>query len=157
MWKWMLRFSAEHPGDERRMRGQKKPQRKRKAQHPLPDRPLGQHLVDQPGRAVGHPARTATGTEAAALAAEREQMLGVAGIAAKAQEPMIQPAALQVAVERLPNVARQLFTGLGQVFDEGFQALFYSPMVIIQLLMILVLAAQLLELLVRITLYRRGT
>jgi len=45
----------------------------------------------------------------------------------------------------------------GVLEDSALHAWLYSPMAIIQLLMILVLAAQLLELLVRIVLYRRGT
>jgi len=43
----------------------------------------------------------------------------VAGITPKAQEAVLKPAALKVVIERLPHVARQLFTGLGQVFDKG--------------------------------------
>jgi len=76
-------------------------------------------LIDPPGRAIGRPAGTTTRAETAALAAEREQMFGVAGVAPQAQKTVLQPAALQVAIDRLPHVARQLFTGLGQVFDKG--------------------------------------
>ena len=46
-------------------------------------------------------------------------MLGLAGVAAKPQEPVLESAALQVAIECLPHMAGQLFTGLSQVFDEG--------------------------------------
>jgi hypothetical protein len=62
---------------------------------------------------------SATGTKAAALAAERQQMLGVAGVAAQAQEPVLQPTALQVAVECLTHMGRELLAALGQVVDEG--------------------------------------
>jgi len=48
-----------------------------------------------------------------------------------------------------------LFAGVLQ--DSDLHSRIYSPMAIVQLMMILVLAAQLLELLVRIILYRRGT
>jgi hypothetical protein len=76
-------------------------------------------MVDQPGRAIGHAPGATTGAKAAALAAERQQMLGVAGLAAKAQKAVLQAAALQVAVERLSHMAGQLFAGLDQVFDKG--------------------------------------
>jgi len=62
---------------------------------------------------------TATWAESAALAAERQQVFGVAGVASQAQETVLQPAALQVAFECLPHMAGQRFTGLSQVFDEG--------------------------------------
>jgi len=50
---------------------------------------------------------------------ERRQMLGVAGVASNAQEAVLQPAALQVAIKCLSHMSGQLFTGLGQVFDKG--------------------------------------
>jgi hypothetical protein len=46
-------------------------------------------------------------------------MLGVAGVASKAQEAVLQPTALQVAIECLTHMAGELFAGLGQVFDKG--------------------------------------
>jgi len=47
-------------------------------------------------------------------------MLGVAGVASKAQEPVLQPTALQVAIECLTHMGGELLAGLGQVFDEGW-------------------------------------
>jgi hypothetical protein len=44
-------------------------------------------------------------------------MLGVAGVASKAQQPVLQPTALQVALERLPNMGGQLLAGSGQMGD----------------------------------------
>jgi len=85
---------AKYPAAELGMRGQQKPQWERKAEHPLPDRVLGQHPVDQPGRAIGHAPGATTRAKAAALAAERQQMFGVVGVASKAQEAMLQPTAL---------------------------------------------------------------
>jgi len=57
---------AEHTADQRRMCREQKAQRKRKTQHPLPDRPLGQYLIDQPGSPVGHAPGTTAGAEACA-------------------------------------------------------------------------------------------
>jgi len=47
-----------------------------------------------------------------------EQVFGMASVASKSQEPMLQTAALQVGLKRLPHMAGQLFTGLGQVLDK---------------------------------------
>ena len=46
-------------------------------------------------------------------------MLGVAGVASKAQESVLQPAALQVAIEGLPHMSGQLLAGIGQVFGKS--------------------------------------
>ena len=58
-------------------------------QHPLAQRPRGQHLIDQQRRSLGHAPRTARGAEPAALAAERDQLLGVALLTAYAQKPVL--------------------------------------------------------------------
>src|SRR5690625_3897215 len=76
-------------------------------------------LTNTAGRAIGHAPRTATGAESAPLAAERQQMLGATGVAAQAQESVLQPPALQVAIEGLPHMAGELLSGIGQVLDKG--------------------------------------
>jgi len=40
---------AEHSGNQHRIGREEKPQRKRETQYPLTNRPLRQHLIDQPG------------------------------------------------------------------------------------------------------------
>ena len=59
-------------------------------QHPLTQRPLRQYLVGQQRRGLDHAPRTAGGSEAALLAAERHELLGVAVLAAQAQEAFFQ-------------------------------------------------------------------
>ena len=109
---------AEHAANQRRVGPEEKTHWERKAQHPLSNGSLGQHLVNQPGRAVSHTPRPTTGAEATALATEREQIFGVAGVASQPKKPVLQPAALQVGLKRLPHMAGQLFTGLGQALDK---------------------------------------
>jgi hypothetical protein len=49
------------------------PQAIREAQHPLPNRDVGQHMVNEVRRAFGHAAAAATRTEAPPLARERHE------------------------------------------------------------------------------------
>ncbi len=101
--------TAYHAAEARRAGGQQKTQRHRQRQHPLAQRALGQHLVGEQRRRLGHAPRAAGGAEAALLAAESHQLLGVALLAAQAQEALLQPAALQAGVElRLDVVGQRL-------------------------------------------------
>jgi len=43
----------------------------------------------------------------------------VAGVASQPKKSVLQPAALQVAIERLPNIGGQLLAGSGQMFNKG--------------------------------------
>ncbi len=65
-------------------------------EHPLPDRDLGQHPIDEMGRGVGHAAAAAGGAEAAAFAREGDQAVVAAGVAVDAEEPMGEHAALEI-------------------------------------------------------------
>jgi len=56
--------------------------------------------------------RATRGTEPALLAAERDELLGVAPLTAHAQEALLRPAALQVDLELLLHMARQRPSGL---------------------------------------------
>lgn len=82
-------------------------------QHPLTQRTLGQDLVGQQRRGLGHAPYATRGAEAALLAAERHQRLGVAVVTMQTQEALFQAPALQVGVELLLDVIRQRPAGLG--------------------------------------------
>src|SRR5690606_26303760 len=76
---------AEHPAHDLGATGEQEAQRIREAQHPLAHRLLGKHLVDQQRGALGHAPRAAARTEAAPLAAERDQVLGMTRAAANSK------------------------------------------------------------------------
>jgi hypothetical protein len=61
---------------------------------------------------LGHAPRTAREAEPATLAAERDQLLGVALLTAYARKPVLAAAALQVRLEILLDVLRQRAAGL---------------------------------------------
>ncbi len=73
---------AEYLAHDRWTAGEQETQGIRKAQHPLAHRLLGEDLIDQQGGAFGHAPRPAARTKAARFAAESDQMLGMAGLAA---------------------------------------------------------------------------
>lgn len=98
---------AQHLAHDRRTAGEQKPQWQREAQHPLAHRGLGQDVVYQQRRALRHAPGSATGAEAAALAAEGHEMFRMAAIAAHPQEPVLKPPALQVILELLRDMPRQ--------------------------------------------------
>ena len=102
-----------HQRQRLRVGGEQEPQRMRQRQHPLPQRALGQHLIGQQCSRLGHAPRTTRRAEPALLAAEGHQLLGVALLAAHAQEALLQPPALQVGVEFLLYVVRQRSAGFG--------------------------------------------
>ena len=81
---------------------------------------MGDDVIDQVRRGLRHPPRAARGAKAAALAAEREQLVVTALAAAQPQEAAGQDAALEESVELVPDEARQLgaSAGLG-VGDEA--------------------------------------
>jgi hypothetical protein len=80
-------------------------QRKGQRQHPLSQGSLRQHLIGQQCRRLCHAPSTARGAKPALLAAERQQLFGVAVPAAHPQEPFLQSAALQIRVELFLHVA----------------------------------------------------
>ena len=92
---------AEHPAHDRGAAGEQETQRIRDAQHPLAHRLLGKDLVDQQRGALGHAPGATAGAETARLAAERDQVLGMAGVAAHPQEAVLETPALEVVLELL--------------------------------------------------------
>ena len=89
-----------------------------------PKRALGQYLVRQQRGDLGHPARATGRTEPALLAAEGDELLGVALLAVQAQETLLEPAALEVGVELRLDVVGQGAACLGaQLAEDGIALL----------------------------------
>ena len=101
----------------------------RKGQHPLPDRHLGHHLLDQERSALGHAPRAARGAKPAPLAGERYPLLVCAVNAAHAQKSVRQNAALEKGLELVPDERGQARAGPGlDLGEEGLQMLPHQPM-----------------------------
>jgi len=79
--------------------GEEQAQRLGEAQHPLADRHLGKHMVDEMGRGLDHAPGAAGGAEPAAFAGECHEVLVLAAIALHAQEAVFEPAAAQIVLE----------------------------------------------------------
>ena len=62
----------------------------------MPDRDYGQHAFDEMGSRVSHAATAAGGTEAAALAADRDEAIVAAGVAVDPDESMGKEAAREI-------------------------------------------------------------
>ena len=67
-------------------------------------------MIDQVGGRLHHAARNAARAKSAPLAAECDQMFVAAAIALDAQEPVFQPAALQVIFKLLADELGQVAT-----------------------------------------------
>jgi len=78
-------------------------------QHPLPHGHVGEHVIDQMGGALGHPAAAATRTKRAAFTGKRDQPVEAAVAATKPREPAREPAALKKVSELLLDEAGQAF------------------------------------------------
>lgn len=88
-------------------------------QHPLAYRLLGEDLIDQQRRALGHAPSATTRAETSPFATERHQVLGMAGVAAHPQETVLETTALEVVFELLLDIPRQGRTLYRQVGLEG--------------------------------------
>jgi hypothetical protein len=86
------------------------PQAIREAQHPLPNRHVGQHVVDQVRRTFGHAAAAATRAKAASLARERQEAIVAARIAVKTGESCGQTPTREELAELALNESRETFT-----------------------------------------------
>ncbi len=69
---------------ERGIEGEHIAQAERQAENPLADGHGGKHMIGEVRRPLGHPTPAATGTHRAGLARERDEPLGVTGVAAEA-------------------------------------------------------------------------
>lgn len=93
--------------------------RKRKGQHPLPDRRLGKHVIDQVGGRLHHAARATTGAKSPALTTESHQVLVPAAIALHAQEAVFEQPTLQIVFELLANEPRHMTAGALDLLHEA--------------------------------------
>ena len=82
-------------------------QREWDAQHPLPDRPLRQDLVNQVRSTINHPPGATRRAEATSLTTERYEFLMVAGLTSNTQEAMHEATALQEILELPDNITGQ--------------------------------------------------
>ena len=110
--------NAQHLPHDRRPAGEQKAQLKGKTQYPLAHGLCGQDFIHQQGRALGHAPRPAARAKPAAPTTEGDEVLGVAGVAAYPQEAVLQPAALEVALEFALHVTRQRPALPSHVGDE---------------------------------------
>jgi hypothetical protein len=78
-----------------------------------------EYLIYEQGRTLGHAARAATRTEPTTLTTEHNQASPVAGFTAYPQEPVFEPAALQVVLEFPLHMAQLHPTFFGQVLPEN--------------------------------------
>ena len=99
---------AEHSAHDLGAAGEQEAQRIRDAQHPLAHRLLGKDLVDQQCGALGHAPRAAAGAKTPTFTAEGDQVISMAAVAMHPQKPVIETPALEVIVELLLHITRQV-------------------------------------------------
>src|SRR5690606_16478673 len=98
---------AEHLRDDLGPGREQIAQRKRQRQHPLADRLARQDIVHEQRGRLGHPPSAAARTEAAALAAERNQLLSLTRLALDPQKPVLESPTLQIRLKLVLDIARQ--------------------------------------------------
>src|SRR6266404_4790 len=81
------RIDGEHLAAELMVPRQEIAQPERQAQHPLPHRHRGEHVIDEVCGTLGHPPPATARTDRARFAGEWYEALRVACVAAKAREP----------------------------------------------------------------------
>jgi hypothetical protein len=84
----------------------------------LPQRSLGQYLIGQQRRGLGHASAAAGGTEPALLAAKRHQLLGMTLLATHPQETFLQSSALEIRLELMLYEIGQRPIGRGAQLTE---------------------------------------
>jgi len=89
------------------MDGEQTAQGNRERQHPLAHRHLGDDMVHQMGRGLGHSPRAARRADAAPLTGKGHQFLLLAAIATKAQKAVREDAAGQKRVELVGDKREQ--------------------------------------------------
>ena len=98
---------AEHRAHGRRLVGEQEPKRVGHAQHPLAHGLGREDPVDEERDALGHTSCATARTEATALAAKGNEVLGVAAVAGDAQEAVLEPSAGKEILELARDVPRQ--------------------------------------------------
>jgi hypothetical protein len=97
-------------------------------EHPLPDRNLGQHAIDEMRCGVRDAPTSARGTEAAAFARKSDQAVVATRIAVEAQEAMRKLAAAEEGAKLLLDEARGRLLFVRGAREEAFELLPNDPM-----------------------------
>ena len=115
-------YAAHHLGVGRKQVAQ----REWDAQHPLPDRPLGQDLVNQVRSTVSHAPGATGGTESTAFTTEGNQLLMMAGLTPHSQKAVFQTTALQEILKLPDNITGQAPALLRKHVLEPWPVFFYQ-------------------------------
>ncbi len=94
---------SEHLGASRKEEAQREGERN----HPLADRLLGKHVIDQVGGCLHHPACSATRTEPSAFTRKSDKELMLACIALDAKKAPFEPSTVEVGLELVLDETRQ--------------------------------------------------
>jgi hypothetical protein len=102
-----------------RLGGEKVSQRERKTDDPLAQLYIGEYIIREKGRCLGHAAGARAWTETPLLAGKCGQSLEVAFVAAYPQEFVFQTATLQVGLKLPVDMVGQEFALLGQMINQA--------------------------------------
>jgi len=115
--------SAKHGASERRVVGTAVSERIGQCEHPLADRHLGQHAIDEMRGRVRHATSAARRAKAATLARERDQAVVAAAVAVQAQEAVREHTAAQERPKFLLDEVRSHLAAIRGTREEAFQLL----------------------------------
>jgi hypothetical protein len=85
------------------------PQAIRQAEHPFPHGHVGEHMIEEVGGALGHPAAAAAWTQRLRFTGKRNQPIEAAVATAKPRKPASEPAKLKKITKFLLDEAGQAF------------------------------------------------
>ena len=118
----LLHEDAPQRGQHLRVEGRQATQLPRQREHPLPDRHVGEHAVDQMSRLVRHSASATGWAQPSALARKGYEDIVPARVAMEAQKAGGEPSALKVRAELGFDVPRErLLVVNPRVVEEGFE------------------------------------
>jgi hypothetical protein len=112
---------AEHSTRESCVVGTSVAERVGQGEYPLPDRDLGEHPIDEVRGGLRHSTPATRGTEAAALARERDQAIVTTLVAVQAEEAMRQDAATQEGAKLLLDEARDRLIPVGRAREKALE------------------------------------
>ena len=112
---------TQHGARQFRVPGARQPERVRHREHPLADGHLGQNPLDQVSRRVGHAPPAARRAEASPLARESDGTIAAAVVAAHAEEPVREDAAVEVGADLALDEPRYRRARLACLGEEGLE------------------------------------